>query len=250
MDESLSKAYWGSLQSRTGGFFWLPGGATIRPLPASYFAGVTVLAPSAIRPTKGSKETLGFLGARSPFDGILLLIDGLLKLVLMGFVSAPLFLAACSLIAALFYASSIFKKRRRVKLGINVNYLNKKRTTDLRCWVHSSYLIVAWVGLGPSQYQWTVLRLTSLAQFRSFGLDFAKILSRKLNSLRSICGRRWTEKRRQTSKTLKSIKQNESLYMLHDGCISDGSNIPQVLSTGIWSISLGWHIQPSLSRKK
>ena len=250
MDESLSKAYWGSLRSRTGGFFWLLGRATIRPLSALCFAGVTVLAPLAIRPTTGSKETLGFLGARSPFYGIFLLIDGLLELVPMGSVLAPLFLAACSLITALLFASSISKKRRRVKLGINANYLNKKRTTDLRCRVRSSYLIAAWVGSGPSQYQWTGLRLTSLAQVRSSGLDFAKILSRKLNSSRSICGRRRIEKTRRTSKTLKSIKQNESLYMLHDGCISDGFKIPQVLSTGMCSVSPGWHIQPSPYRKK
>ena len=48
--------------------------------------------------------------------------------------------------------------------------------------------MVAGVGSGPPQYQWTVLRLTSLAQVRSSGLDFAKILSRKLNSSMSIWG--------------------------------------------------------------
>ena len=59
----------------------------------------------------------------------------------MGSISTPLFLVAFSLIAALLFASSISKKKKRVKLGINANYLNKKRTMDLRCRVRSSYLI-------------------------------------------------------------------------------------------------------------
>ena len=111
------------------GFFWLPGGATIRPLPAPCFVGVTVLAPSAIRPTMGSKETLGFLGARSPFDGILLLIDNLLEPIPMGSVSAPLFLAACSLIAALPFASSISKKKKTGKVG-HKHKLFKQKEND------------------------------------------------------------------------------------------------------------------------
>ena len=65
---------------------------------------------------------------------------------------------------------------------------------DLRWRVHSSYLMAAGVGLGPSQYQWTILRLTSLAQVRSSSLDLEKILSRKLNSSMSIWGRRRTKK--------------------------------------------------------
>ena len=62
----------------------------------------------------------------------------------MGSISTPLFLVACSLIATLLFALSISKKKKekkRVKLGINANYLNKKRTMDLRCRVCSSYLI-------------------------------------------------------------------------------------------------------------
>ena len=110
IDESFSKAYLGSSQSRTGGFFWLPSRGIIRPLPAPCFAVVTVLAPSAIRPTTGSNETLGLLGARSPLDGGLLLIDDLLKLVPMGSTLASLFLAAWSRIVAFLFASSISKK--------------------------------------------------------------------------------------------------------------------------------------------
>ena len=73
-----------------------------------------------------------------------------------------------------------------------------ERLTDLRWQVRSSYLIAAGVGSGPSQYQWTVLRLTSLAQVRSSGLDFAKIISRKLYSSISTCGRRCTVKNKKT----------------------------------------------------
>ena len=87
--------------------------------------------------------------------------------------------------------------------------------TDLHCQVCSSYLIATGVGSSSSQYQWTVLRLTSLAQVRSSGLDLAKILSRKLNFSRLICGRHRTEKRRQTSKALKSIKQKEKVFIYY-----------------------------------
>ena len=66
----------------------------IRPLSAPCFEGVIVLVPSAIRPTTGSNETLGLLGARFPLAGGLLLVDGLLKPVPMGSTSASLFLAA------------------------------------------------------------------------------------------------------------------------------------------------------------
>ena len=64
------------------------------------------------------------------------------------------------------------------------------------CWrVRSSYLMAAGVGSGPSQYQWMVLRLTSLAQVRSSSLDFAKIFSKKLYSSMLIWGRRRTVKK-------------------------------------------------------
>ena len=73
-----------------------------------------------------------------------------------------------------------------------------ERLTDLRWQVRSSYLIAAGVGSGLSQYQWTVLRLTSLAQVRSSGLDFANFFSRKLYSSMSIWGRRRTVKNKET----------------------------------------------------
>ena len=136
---------------------------------------------SDIRPTMGSRETLGFLGARSPLDGNLLLINDLLEPVPIGSVSASLFLTACSLITTLLFASSISKKEDGW-VGDKHKLFKQKGTKDLRCQVRSSYLIAAWVGSGLSQYQWTLLRLTSLAQVRSSSLNLAKILSRKLNS--------------------------------------------------------------------
>ena len=62
------------------------------------------------------------------------------------------------------------------------------RLTDLHWQVCSSYLIAAREGSGPSQYQWTVLRFTSLTQVRSSGLDLVKIISRKLYSSISTWG--------------------------------------------------------------
>ena len=65
---------------------------------------------------------------------------------------------------------------------------------DLRLQTFASYLRVAGVGFGPSQYQCMVLRLTSFAQVLSSSLVFKKNFSRKPNSSMSICGRRLTEK--------------------------------------------------------
>ena len=73
------------------------------------------------------------------------------------------------------------------------------------------YLIAAGVGLGPSQYQWTVLRLTSLAQVHSSGLDLEKILLRKLNSSRSICGPCRTVKKKMDVKSTKEFQTNREV---------------------------------------
>ena len=112
-------------RSRTGGFFWLPGGGIIRPLPPPCLAGVIVLAPSTIRSRIGSEETFCFLGARSPLGNGLLLADGLLELIPMTSTSASLFIAVWSLIADLLFASSILKKKIG-KLAIKTNQLNGK----------------------------------------------------------------------------------------------------------------------------
>ena len=43
------------------------------------------------------------------------------------------------------------------------------KMTDLRLRIFSSYLTVAGVGSGPSQYQWMVLSVTNFAQVLSSG---------------------------------------------------------------------------------
>ena len=65
--------------------------------------------------------------------------------------------------------------------------------------------MAAGVGWGSSQYQWMVSSVTNLAQVLFSGLVLAKIFLRKLNSLRSTCGRRWIEKK---SRRLKVLKKN------------------------------------------
>ena len=65
--------------------------------------------------------------------------------------------------------------------------------------------------MGPSQYQWTVLRLTSLAQVHSSGLDLEKILLRKLNSSRSICGPCRTVKKKMDVKSTKEFQTNREV---------------------------------------
>ena len=58
--------------------------------------------------------------------------------------------------------------------------------------------------------------LTSFAQVRSSGFVFEKILSKKLYSSRSICGRRRTEK--ETERNLgRSLKDEANLPTKHDG---------------------------------
>ena len=85
-------------------------GAFIKPLPAPCFIGVAVL-PSAISPTTGSKETLGFLARRSPLGADFLLIDGLIATVAEEATSPDsFFLVACALINAFLLASSISVK--------------------------------------------------------------------------------------------------------------------------------------------
>ena len=68
------------------------------------------------------------------------------------------------------------------------------KTTDLRLRIFSSYLTVAGVGSGSSQYQWMVLSVTNFAQVLSPGWVLEKIFSRKANSLISTWGRCLTTK--------------------------------------------------------
>ena len=99
-----------SSRRRTGGFSGMVDEAFMRLLLAPYFTRVTVL-PSAISPTTGSKEILGFLACRSPLDRGFLFIDGLLAIVAVGATSLDsFFLAVYDLINALLLALSISEK--------------------------------------------------------------------------------------------------------------------------------------------
>ena len=77
--------------------------------------------------------------------------------------------------------------------------------TDLRLWILASYLMAAGDGSGPSQYKWMVLSVTNFAQVLSSDLVLAKILSRKLNSLRSTCGSLLTAKNKKMVKSFEKI---------------------------------------------
>ena len=86
-----------------------------------------------------------------------------------------------------------------------------------------------------------VLRFTNFAHVRSSGLVFEKILSKKLYSSISTCGRRRTVKIKETKviRTVVKVLKKNHIHNMTEENIPDGSKIPHVLSTGMKSVSPG-----------